>query len=144
MPVNWRGRPARRLSRVCLAAWAGLIVVASLIPRVPGPIGTISFPGSDKLLHVFAYGVLCMLMVWAGGGGGLFARTVGPGLAAVMFGLLVESAQRFTGRAFGWVDLMANCVGVVCGLVAVALAARWVGRRAARTMQRRSNQEGPS
>ncbi|MDD3618284.1 MAG: VanZ family protein [Desulfobulbaceae bacterium] len=73
-------------------------------------------PGIDKLLHALAYGVLAGTAVYAFPPGTRRRRTLGVGLAVMVFCLLHGLADEFhqsfiPGRTAGWADLAADAAG---------------------------------
>jgi len=113
----------RLLRRLLLALWLALVVLASLIPRVPRADAVAWFPGADRVGHAVAYGVLCVLAVWAFGGRGRRVLVM-AGLGAVVLGVLLECVQPLTGRTFDLTDMAANAAGAGLGLVGMLLARR--------------------
>jgi len=113
----------RWLSRLCLLVWLLLLVLGSVLPRVPPAEAVVRFPGAAYAAHAFAYAVLSVLLVTA-----LLLRSRGAvGLAAVtavMLGFVLECIQPLTGRTFDLADMAANAGGVAVGLGAVLLARR--------------------
>lgn len=97
-----------------------IIAVACLLPGRDVP----DLPGSDKLKHFLAFGLLAF---WFGS---IVVRTdlvwVGIGVAA--FGGLIELLQAAMGlgRDAEWLDLWADAVGAVLGLLlALTPLGRW-------------------
>jgi VanZ family protein len=99
--------------------WAGLwmlaIAVVVVVSLLPAPELPQVPPGSDKLEHFFAYGVL------AAGAVQLYARRpawVGAGIGLVLLGIGLEYAQGAltTTRMMDRWDALANTLGVIAGL----------------------------
>lgn len=122
-------RPALRYR----AWWQGLgwllvaaVAVLSLLPQPPQP-PVLTW---DKSHHLLAYG---LLMYW-------FRQSFAPRWGWVAFlvglGVALEILQGLSGyRYFEWADMLANTLGVGCGLV---LAATPAGRLLARLDRRLS------
>ncbi|MFO7899530.1 MAG: VanZ family protein [Planctomycetota bacterium] len=116
-----------------LSRWPATAVVAALIALIthlpppalpPAPL----FPHADKLVHFLAYLLL----------GALLFRSVShkvadnPWLAVIMaagagivFGVLDEWSQRFTGRTPDAADFLVDVLGLGCGAAGVLLVRRW-------------------
>ncbi len=104
-------------------AVALVILVASLVPGGGGG-GAIGPVGVDKLLHVVGYAVLAGTSLWA-----LCDRRLGATLAVVVlvtgYGGVVELLQGpVPGRAVSLLDLVADGVGAVLGVVGWWLVGR--------------------
>lgn len=104
------------IRKVLFYAALAAVAVLSLAPAA-----TLPDPGvSDKLSHVVAYGVLCLL--------GLAAYPGGPARAWVVIGLLgygalMEGLQAFSpGRNMEGADILANGAGVLAGALCTLLA----------------------
>ncbi len=88
------------------------IAVAALAPHLRLPGG----PGFDLVLHGAAYGTLVIL------GGMLRYRLRWLVVAVLLYSTLLEGLQYFVpGREVHLSDLAANVVGILAGLVIVAL-----------------------
>ena len=88
------------------------IAVASLYPHLRLPGGE----GFDLVFHGAAYGVLVVL------GGMLWHRLRWVGVAVLLYSTLLEGFQYFVpGREVHLSDLAVNVVGILAGLVIVAL-----------------------
>ena len=124
----------RLLSRLCLAVWIALILLGSLLPRVPPADAVARFPGAAYAAHAVAYAVLCCLAAWALRLGD-WRRLLAAALGASLLGLALECIQPLTGRAFDLVDLAANAAGVAVGLAGTLLVRRLLTRRS-RSLQR--------
>jgi VanZ family protein len=100
-------------------AWAAAIVWASLTPSPP----EVDFEASDKLGHLFSYG---LLMLWFAV---LFTATKPRAVHAAAFiamGVALEFAQAGLGyREFELLDMASNAAGVLAGWAAGAAAARF-------------------
>ena len=88
------------------------ILFGSFMPQPALPAGE----GSDKVLHLLAYGALSFLA--------LLGRNtlLGAGLVILAvsgFGLAIEYLQPFTGRDWDPGDIVANTAGVLLGGLAV-------------------------
>ena len=100
-----------------------IMLIVCLVPRVPGP----AFPGVDKIEHLLAWLVL----------GAWFASLVERrSLAWLIAGLIalgigIEFAQELMniGRQGDWRDVIANTIGVLCGVTLAALSGEsWLAR----------------
>jgi len=101
---------------------AVVVLAASLVPGGGGG-GTIGPVGVDKLLHVVGYAALAAASLFA-----LRTRTRRTMLVVAVvvtaFGGVVELLQGFVpGRAVSGLDLVADAVGAVTGVVAWWLSA---------------------
>ncbi len=113
--------------------WAVLILLASSIPRpleiypsgIIAPLRELRILGIEGitlasfLIHFFLYGVLGFLAGRSlAGGGQLTIRLFLIGLIlCTLFGLLDELYQiSVPGRAFEWIDVLANGLGSAAGL----------------------------
>jgi hypothetical protein len=102
-----------------LALWAALIgcvVIGSLLPAAsPIMLAVGRLRLSDKALHFGAYLVLSLLPV-----AGFRNRRTGmaAGLSMFLLGVVLEACQQFSfGRAVEFADIVANGVGVSCGVL---------------------------
>jgi len=118
----------RLLSRLCLAVWIALILLGSLLPRVPPADAVVRFPGAAYAAHAVAYAVLCCLAAWALRLGD-WRRLLAAAAGASLLGLALECIQPLTGRAFDLADIAANAAGVAAGLAGALLARRLLTRR---------------
>ena len=108
----------RRAARLMLALLLGVV---SVLAWRPNP-GELLSSGTDKLAHLLAFGALgaCAAL-----GFGLSRwRRIGVGLMA--YGALIEWVQAFIpGRSAEWLDLGADGIGALLGVLLVA----WVSNR---------------
>jgi VanZ family protein len=98
--------------------WSAFIFVLLIIPNNQLPNeGLIPIPHFDKLVHFILFGAfaylwnsyLSQLKIFAGS-----ARRFGVILFAILiYGLLLEFLQLYTGRNFDWYDILADSVGVL-------------------------------
>jgi VanZ family protein len=104
-------------------AWAAAIFLVSGRSHVPVP----DTPGSDKVLHCLAYGILGGLLAFAA-----HRTALSPAVAVLLgvaYGATDEIHQSFVpGRSPDVRDWLADAVGVC---LAVFLYTRWRARRAA-------------
>ncbi len=121
---KWTSRSSPLLRRASLGAWVALIVAASLVPRLPGPVRPFLFHGADKIGHAAAYAVLCLLLAWNVRSPARPVQLVGSALGAVLFGALVELVQPLTGRSCDLADVATNALGVGVALLLIALWGR--------------------
>jgi VanZ family protein len=103
-----------------------LILVVAAQPRLRPPL---TFHYSDKVLHLFEYGVLGLLLARALRASLGVRLPLAAALMAVAFGVLVGSAdetiQRFTpGRESSLLDLAADTVGLGLAQALYVRAAR--------------------
>lgn len=108
--------------RIAALLWTIFILVASLLPKesVPKPSWT-DFANFDKVSHLISYALLVFL--WAM----VFSKKVSKIKAAriafyggISLGILMEMAQwqMNTGRYFEVLDIIANIIGSIIGLIA--------------------------
>lgn len=112
-------------------AWAAAIFSISFLPFKPRPPG---YPGEDKVVHLFLYGILALLLLRAY----LGDRAMAPRRAAVfafivtiLYGIFDEWQQSFMpGRTAEWFDLAADALGAAVAMFAAlwALARRGKAR----------------
>ncbi len=122
-------RLARRLAASADArhAWRGLllvlVVVVSGFALTPDPPASASL-GWDKLNHTASFAALAFA-AWLGfPGNRAKAALVLAGLLA--FGASIEIAQSFIpSRSAEWGDLLADAIGIACGALLAAAAAKW-------------------
>lgn len=81
--------------------------------------GMPSVPGSDKLHHLVAY---AMLMIPVAVRKPKYWQMMGLGFVA--FSGIIELIQPYVNRFGEWLDLFANTLGLICGL----LLAEWMTR----------------
>lgn len=99
--------------------WAGVILVGTSVPKVPGP----DIVGIDKVSHLIAYGILGVLLIR--GFRHCQHRTVSRAVAWTLiiggiFGALDEWHQSFIpGRSMDVLDFVADFAGLILGVVAV-------------------------
>jgi VanZ family protein len=118
--VTARGRVRIAVARTILVLGLAAVAWASLLPPDDIPSGVL---GSDKAMHAIGYAGLGFLASAAA------LRPVVSVAVLVAFGLLLEIAQRMTGyRSFEWLDLAADALGAVLGVVVGHLAFRERGR----------------
>ena len=103
-----------------LSFWVVLtgVVVLSLMPVAHLP--PLAFDVWDKAQHAFGFAVLTLLGLWAYPGR---MRQLLSGL--LLLGALIELAQGASGWRHGdWLDLLADAIGVVLGLMVWAVYRR--------------------
>lgn len=103
-----------------LSFWVVLtgVVVLSLMPVAHLP--PLAFDVWDKAQHAFGFAVLTLLGLWAYPGR---MRQLLAGL--LLLGALIELAQGASGWRHGdWLDLLADAIGVVLGLMVWAVYRR--------------------
>lgn len=107
------------LKRRTLAVfWTGFTAFLSLMP--PGDSSSLEFlklPGVDKVGHCFFY--FCLALFWCLAGLRVKGYAVIVFIFCVSFGILMEFLQfyLFYGRQFEILDMIANTIGVGCGIV---------------------------
>ncbi len=111
---------------VILVLWGvlmGCVAVGSLLPAAsPVMVVVGSLHVSDKVLHFGAYLALSLLPAI---GFRDRRRGIVAGLSMFLLGLLLEDGQHYSpGRAVELGDVMANGLGVGCGVLA-AVNVRW-------------------
>jgi VanZ family protein len=109
-----------------LVGWllVATVVTATLVPEPP-EVGFM--PASDKVLHLLAYGGLALWFRQA------FASRLRWVVFLIMLGILLEFIQGWSGyRSFEYADMLANALGVGCGLLLAAtplgLTVPWLDR----------------
>lgn len=108
-------RPIQKWWRQGAIALAAVIAVLSLLPREY----SVSSGLGEKVEHIAAYALLTFLAVsgWKG--------RISPwvmGLIVVGYGGLLEILQIIApGRDSSWLDIVANCFGVILGIGIVGL-----------------------
>jgi len=111
----------QRYWKILLGFWVVAIWVGSLIP-LNQPVT----PGGDKMQHMLGYAGLSFLAAR------LFGARPSVWIAASVMGVLVECAQYFTPwRSFDVMDMLANGLGGLIGLLAALLWQVFFNRRAA-------------
>jgi VanZ family protein len=101
---------------------------------VPLGLPFLVFPGLDKIVHAFEFGLFGLVVFWAIGCSfqTLSARSRGivSVVISVLYGVSDEIHQTFVPMREGDpFDVLADTVGVVCALIALRIiyAARWDG-----------------
>ena len=112
-------QPSASNSTVLLVLWAALIcfvVMGSLLPAAsPAMVDVGRLHINDKVMHFCAYLAISLLPVI-----GFRDRRRGlmAGLSMFVLGVLMEAGQHFSpGRAVELGDVVANCIGVSCGVL---------------------------
>ncbi len=116
----WRERaPWLKWLGWCLAAaWAGFLFMQSSSSTAGSFLANFP-PGSDKVVHAAAFGVLAALVTLASG------RPLVGVLAALLYGVSDEIHQWFVPeRATELLDVVADTVGGAVGALAVDFVAR--------------------
>ena len=114
--LPWWLRPAaRRGWRAALGLALMAVAWLAFDPAPPPAADT----GWDKANHVLAFAVLAWLGSLAAGPYPRHRLVVAAGLLG--FGLLIEAVQsQLPARSAEWADLVADAVGIACGLLAAA------------------------
>lgn len=133
LPAPVRGRLARLLAAFT-GGYTAFLVLATHYPRPEEFLGP--NPPPDKLLHFIAYGGLAVLAAGTVALARHWSARRAAGLAGLLaaFAAVDEITQPLFSRASERMDWVFDCVGIVGGLVAVAVAVavvRLVRRRQA-------------
>lgn len=121
----------KQIIDVAFVAWSIFVIVMLLLPN--GYLASeserfIKIPHFDKIVHCGLFGVYCFFAYmfvkarvnWGEKKLNLFCLTI-----TTLYGLLGEVLQLLThgylGRTFTWIDLIADFVGAVLGLIIIAL-----------------------
>ena len=111
----------RQLWLVLALLWAGIVLFYSLQPSVelPGIFRLVQ----DLVLHFGAYSGVAFLLM------GYSRSNAGPLKVSVLsfgYGLAVEILQPLVaeGRVFSWMDVLANTLGIACGIVLALIIRR--------------------
>lgn len=108
-------------------AWAAAIFSISFLPIKPRPPG---YPGEDKVVHLFLYGILALLLLRAYlGDRGMTPRraAVFAFIVTLLYGMFDEWQQSFLPeRTAELLDLAADAAGAA---VAVIVAARATAKK---------------
>jgi VanZ family protein len=108
-----------RIAIVLLAIYWVTIFVATHIPVRSMP----KIDNFDKYMHTAAYAVLAFLMVLAlSNPRSTWVPYVVTAIVAALYGVFDEFSQGFVGRSSDIVDWYFDCLGIVVGLVAFAIA----------------------
>ncbi len=75
-----------------------------------------SVPGTDKIHHLIAYGFLALPTVLRKPNKWMFFC-----LLFIAYGGAIELLQPYVNRHGGWLDMLANTAGVICGIIVGAL-----------------------
>lgn len=105
--------------------YVGCIAALSLLP--PDDLPKVPLvAGADKLVHFLMYLIFSILLSWT-----LKTEIQYPRLFFVIsvtigWGLIMEYLQLSmqAGRSFSWFDILANCLGVISGILFYVLASR--------------------
>jgi VanZ family protein len=115
---NWF-RPATRVALICALLAVTYLSLAPSVPNAPA--------GNDKLAHALAYCCLALLLLLAlEYPPSLTARALLVFAAIVTYGALIEIVQRFTGREFELLDMVANAGGAVVGIAGAGMIEHWL------------------
>lgn len=103
-----------KYSRIILLLWGisiCIVIYYSLVPRVELPI---DFWQVDKVYHGAAYFWLALLSMT----GFSVRRALPAALSMIILGVLLETGQYFiSGRTFSLMDIAANSLGVILGII---------------------------
>ena len=88
------------------------ITLLSLLPLKKLP----SIPGADKTHHIIAYAVLMFPTAFRKPNNWILI-----GLLFIAYSGAIELLQPFVNRYGSWLDLAANAMGVICGIVIAEL-----------------------
>ncbi|HEY0817336.1 MAG TPA: VanZ family protein [Rhizobacter sp.] len=114
-PLALRVLQARRAWQVLLALLLVAVCLLAFSTRPPEPLST----GWDKLNHAVAFAVLAMTAMLAFPRAGRAAGAMAMVLVGLMaFGGLIEVVQALIpGRSGEWLDLLADALGIVAGVI---------------------------
>jgi VanZ family protein len=102
-------------SQIILFLWVisiCIVIYYSLIPHVEFPV---NFWNADKLYHCAAYGWLAVLPIM---GFPLRRFALPAALSMILLGVLLEIGQYYIpGRSFSLLDIAANSLGVILGII---------------------------
>ena len=96
-----------------------LLAVITLLSLTPLP-NLPAMPGNDKTHHLIAYGILTFPVVLKHPKYWLWI-----GLFFICWGAGVELLQPYINRYGDWLDMAANGIGVLCGML-LALFINWI------------------
>lgn len=116
----------RKLIRWLWFATLAAVIVGELSPSSSSLMKTVaSAHVPDKVLHFSAYLVLALL---PGLTESRFARLAATGVGVMAMGVILEFLQKLVpGRAFELLDMVANNLGVLCGML-LSLVPRLVSK----------------
>lgn len=123
----------RYILRLLSAGWTLIVTVLSLLPKGQEE-GPLLFEGEDTVAHLVMYAGMVLLFY-----GAAWERRRSatppvwvPGLLAWGYGALMELAQHvmaWLGRSCSLIDLVANLLGVLAGVLVIRLGQRlWRSR----------------
>ena len=129
--LDYGSRPRKWLSvipllvrRTICAAYALLIAIISLAPKLSFDFLPPLFPDMDKLVHVLLYAILCWLFLWAASptpGRPTWRRLIFSVALCFAYGTLLEAAQEIfqpNDRQFSIGDMAANTFGAALAAAA--------------------------
>jgi len=96
------------------------LAIASLVAAdTANRLNPLDFFQADKLLHIMAYGILSFLWMYHLNRKGRLHSVRNSLIISIVFGILLECAQYgfFTGRRFEFLDIIANIMGAVMGVI---------------------------
>lgn len=103
-----------KYSRIILLLWGISICIVIYYSLVPGVEWPIDFWNVDKVYHAAAYFWLASLSMT----GFSVRRALPAALSMIILGVLLEIAQYFIpGRTFSLMDIAANSLGVILGII---------------------------
>jgi len=109
-------------TRIAAFLWTILIIVASLMPKSSmGDSGLFEIPFLDKIVHIFLYAIFVYL--WSRNLFSKVDKVKAARLAfysSIVFGVVMEVLQKSLGggRNFDVLDIIANIIGSIIGLIA--------------------------
>ena len=98
--------PARHWGLLSVLVLA-LLTVLSLMPMS----GQLPVGGNDKVMHAFGWGVAIIPASLA-----LGQRVVSVALLFLLWSIVIEFLQPFSGRHFEVADMVANAIGIALGM----------------------------
>jgi VanZ family protein len=120
------------LWRKVIGYWKSIVVLSAIaylsLMREPS-IALPSIPGIDKWIHGVMYLILTLTLLWDSHRN--HKRWWIAGALAAMYGALIEILQEqfFYPRTGDWMDWLADCIGVVVGMVIWLIGAKWYEKR---------------
>ena len=101
--------------------WALLILYLSTGPGISLPVKWWDLLAPDKIGHAVFYGILVILILWGFGQQAPLSQKIAWGvvLGASAYGIGMEVIQYafFPGRYFEVLDIIANIIGTIAGLI---------------------------
>jgi VanZ family protein len=98
--------------------YLGIIIILSLMPAEDVPQIAL-FEGVDKLVHLSMYLGFTWLLCWSLHSGNKTFINYIVIILTICWGILMEVFQLIMhfGRAFEWLDILANSIGAIIGVI---------------------------